>query len=320
MKVLLLKDVFKLGRAGDVKRVADGYGRNYLLPQGLAVLATPGALKQVDRITTQATVQRNALNEELGEVAEQLNGTVLSFTARASETGKLYGSITTQMIAESISEKTGVEVNKRQVFTQPLRSLGEHNVQIRLTVDLVPEVTVLVNSEGEEPEEVIIQEPILPETDEDQDEQETEGPSEPTSEVEEFEAEEESEITDVAEEYEAEEESDSTIEEEEPEIVEESETTDVAEESEAEEESEITDVAEESEAEEEAEITDVAEESEAEEEAETTDVAEESKAEEEADSTIEEEEPEVVEDSESTAEVEELEQEPETVAEEETAE
>jgi large subunit ribosomal protein L9 len=305
MKVLLLKDVFKLGRAGDVKRVADGYGRNYLLPQGLAVLATPGALKQVDRITTQATVQRNALNEELGEVAEQLNGTVLSFTARASETGKLYGSITTQMIAESISEKTGVEVNKRQVFTQPLRSLGEHNVQIRLTVDLVPEVTVLVNSEGEEPEEVIIQEPILPETDEDQDEQETEGPSEPTSEVEEFEAEEESEITDVAEEYEAEEESDSTIEEEEPEIVEESETTDVAEESEAEEESEITDVA---------------EESEAEEEAETTDVAEESEAEEEADSTIEEEEPEVVEDSESTAEVEELEQEPETVAEEETAE
>jgi len=305
MKVLLLKDVFKLGRAGDVKRVADGYGRNYLLPQGLAVLATPGALKQVDRITTQATVQRNALNEELGEVAEQLNGTVLSFTARASETGKLYGSITTQMIAESISEKTGVEVNKRQVFTQPLRSLGEHNVQIRLTVDLVPEVTVLVNSEGEEPEEVIIQEPILPETDEDQDEQETEGPSEPTSEVEEFEAEEESEITDVAEEYEAEEESDSTIEEEEPEIVEESETTDVAEEYEAEEESEITDVA---------------EESEAEEEAETTDVAEESEAEEEADSTIEEEEPEVVEDSESTAEVEELEQEPETVAEEETAE
>ena len=119
MKVLLLQDVFKLGRAGDVKRVADGYGRNYLLPQGLAVLATPGALKQVDRISTQATVQRNALNEELGAVAEQLNGKVLSFTARASETGKLYGSITTQMIADSITEETGVEINKRQVYTQP---------------------------------------------------------------------------------------------------------------------------------------------------------------------------------------------------------
>jgi large subunit ribosomal protein L9 len=166
MKVLLLKDVFKLGRAGDVKRVADGYGRNYLLPQGLAVLATPGALKQVERIKSQATVQRNALNEQLGDVAAQLNGMVLSFSARASETGKLYGSITTQMIADSISKKTGLEINKRQVYSQPLRALGEHSVQVRLTVDLVPEITVLVNREGEEPEEIIIQEPVRPESDE----------------------------------------------------------------------------------------------------------------------------------------------------------
>ena len=166
MKVLLLKDVFKLGRAGDVKRVADGYGRNYLLPQGLAVLATPGALKQVERIKSQATVQRNALNEQLGDVAEQLNGMVLSFSARASETGKLYGSITTQMIADLISKKTGLDINKRQVYSQPLRALGEHSVQVRLTVDLVPEITVLVNREGEEPEEIIIQEPVRPESDE----------------------------------------------------------------------------------------------------------------------------------------------------------
>jgi large subunit ribosomal protein L9 len=152
MKVLLLKDVFKLGRAGDVKRVADGYGRNYLMPQGLAVLATPGALKQVERIKVQATIQRNALNEELGAVAEQLNGMVLTFTAIASDTGKLYGSITSQMIAESITEKIGVEINRRQVYTQPLRTLGEHKVEIRLTVDLVPEVTVIINSEGEEQE------------------------------------------------------------------------------------------------------------------------------------------------------------------------
>jgi len=189
MKVLLLKDVFKLGRAGDVKRVADGYGRNYLLPQGLAVIATPGALKQVERIRAQATVQRNALNEELSEVAEQLSGTVLSFSARASETGKLYGSITTQMIADSISKKTGVEVNKRQVFTQPVRTLGEHTVQIRLTVDLVPEVTVVVNREGEEPEEIIIQEPVRPESDEDEQQLETEEQEELISEMEELESE-----------------------------------------------------------------------------------------------------------------------------------
>jgi large subunit ribosomal protein L9 len=195
MKVLLLQDVFKLGRAGDVKRVADGYGRNYLLPQGLAVLATPGAMKQVERIKTQATVERNALNEELGAVAEQLNGTMLTFSARASETGKLYGSITTQMIADEINKKTGVEINKRQVHAQPLRSLGEHTVEIRLTVDLVPEVNVMVNREGEEPQEVVIQEPIRPESDEDQVESEPEEEMEAVEEAEELAAEEESDST-----------------------------------------------------------------------------------------------------------------------------
>ena len=243
MKVLLLQDVFKLGRAGDVKRVADGYGRNYLLPQGLAVLATPGALKQVDRISTQATVQRNALNEELGAVADQLNGKVLSFSARASETGKLYGSITTQMIADSITEKTGVEINKRQVFTQPLRTLGEHNVQIRLTVDLVPEVTVVVNREGEELEEIIIQEPVRPEGEEELSEAEVKEQAEASSEVEKIEAEEElseaelgeqAEASSEVEELEAEEEPEPSDEIGEPEVDAEPETSDEFEESEEE--------------------------------------------------------------------------------------
>ncbi len=74
MRVMLLKDVYKLGRAGDVKKVADGYGRNFLLPQGLAVLATPGALKQSDRIRTTATELRTRLNQEMGAVAERLGG------------------------------------------------------------------------------------------------------------------------------------------------------------------------------------------------------------------------------------------------------
>jgi large subunit ribosomal protein L9 len=213
MKVLLLKDVFKLGRAGDVKRVADGYGRNYLLPQGLAVLATPGALKQVERIKTQATVQRNALNEQLGDVAEQLNGMVLSFSARASETGKLYGSITTQMIADSISKKTGVEVSKRQVYSQPLRALGEHSVQIRLTVDLVPEITVLVNREGEEPEEIFIQEPIRPESDEELGEEQAEVSVDLSSESE-LEQFDEVELSEGSAEVEAEQESESSEEDE----------------------------------------------------------------------------------------------------------
>jgi large subunit ribosomal protein L9 len=151
MKVLLIKDVYKLGRAGDVKRVADGYGRNYLLPQGLAVLATPGAMKQVENIRSQAAASRAALNQELGGVAEVISKVSLSFAAKAGETGKLYGSITSQMIADAIQEKTGVEINRRQLDSEPIRNLGTYKVHVRLTVDLVPEVTVVVHREGEAP-------------------------------------------------------------------------------------------------------------------------------------------------------------------------
>ncbi len=154
MKVLLLQDVYKLGRAGDVKKVADGYGRNYLLPQGLAVLATPGALKQVEQIRTRAAASRAALNQELSGVAEQLAEVALAFPAKAGETGKLYGSITTQMIADAIQAQVGLEIDRRQINSQPLRNLGEHKVSVRLTIDLVPEVTVLVYREGESPEQM----------------------------------------------------------------------------------------------------------------------------------------------------------------------
>lgn len=152
MKVMLLKDVYKLGRAGDVKKVADGYGRNYLLPQGLAVLATAGALKQSDRIRTAASAERARLNEELGTLAEKLNGLTLSFPARAGETGKLYGSVTTAQIAEAIQSASGAQLDKRQIDSQPIKVLGVHPVRVRLTVDLVPELTVLVHREGEAPE------------------------------------------------------------------------------------------------------------------------------------------------------------------------
>lgn len=154
MKVLLLQDIYKLGRAGDVKKVADGYGRNYLLPQGLAVLATPGALKKIEQIRTQAEASRAALNQELSGVAKQLAEVVLAFPAKAGDTGKLYGSITTQMIADAIQEQVGLEIDRRQMDSQPLRNLGEHKVSVRLTIDLVPEVTVLVYREGETPEQM----------------------------------------------------------------------------------------------------------------------------------------------------------------------
>lgn len=151
MKVLLIKDVYKLGRAGDVKRVADGYGRNYLIPQGMAVLATPGALKQVDNIRNKASVQRDQVNTEMSGIAAKLNGVVLAFPSKAGETGKLYGSITTQMIVDALNTKLGTQLDRRQVEVQPIRVLGEHKAEVRLTVDLVPEIKVIVHREGEIP-------------------------------------------------------------------------------------------------------------------------------------------------------------------------
>jgi large subunit ribosomal protein L9 len=155
MKVLLLKDVYKLGRAGDVKKVAAGYGRNYLIPQGLAVLATPGALKNAEYIREKAAMQRDALNREMSSVAEKMDGLMLSFSAKASETDKLYGSVTTHMIAEALTEQVGVEIVRRQIDSQPLRNIGLHKVPVRLTVDLVPEISVVVYREGESPETVL---------------------------------------------------------------------------------------------------------------------------------------------------------------------
>jgi large subunit ribosomal protein L9 len=149
MKVLLLKDVYKLGRAGDVKRVADGYGRNFLIPKNLAVLATAGAMKQVDHIREQATIRRAALNEEMGSVAEVLAKVTLTFSSKAGETGKLYGSITPQMIADSIKEKSGISVDRHQIDVEPIRTLGEKKAHIRLTVDLMPEIKIIVHREGE---------------------------------------------------------------------------------------------------------------------------------------------------------------------------
>jgi large subunit ribosomal protein L9 len=149
MKVLLTKDVYKLGHAGDVKKVADGYGRNYLLPQGLAVLATEGAIKQAEKIRTEATKKRAAVNHEMAAVAEVINGMKLGFGSKAGETGKLYGSITTQMVADAIKAKTQIDIKRQQVDMQPIRSLGEFVAHVRLTMDLVPAITVIAYRDGE---------------------------------------------------------------------------------------------------------------------------------------------------------------------------
>lgn len=152
MKVLLIKDVFNLGRAGEVKKVADGYARNFLIPQKMAVVATVGSLKQVEMIQAAASKKRELLNEEMSGLAEQIAALELSFTAKVGETGKLYGSITQQMIIDEVNQKLNMDLDRHQVESQSLREVGDHSVRIRLTFDLIPEIKVTV--EGEAVEEV----------------------------------------------------------------------------------------------------------------------------------------------------------------------
>jgi large subunit ribosomal protein L9 len=121
-------------------------------------------LKQAERIRDKATKERVRLNEELASVAEKIAGLELTFAVKAGETGKLYGSITTAMIGDGIEEKIGAQVDRRQIDTQPLKTLGVHTVDIRLTIDLIPSIKILVHREGEPPESAYeIEEIAVPE-------------------------------------------------------------------------------------------------------------------------------------------------------------
>jgi large subunit ribosomal protein L9 len=149
MKVLLIQDVDNLGYAGDVKKVADGFGRNYLLPRNLAVLATPGALKQAETIGKAAEKRRALETADAQATANQLAGLELLFERRAGETGKLYGSVTSGDIAEAVKKKTDLEIDKRKVaLPEPIRQLGEQEVTIKLMIDVATSIKVHVLPEG----------------------------------------------------------------------------------------------------------------------------------------------------------------------------
>jgi large subunit ribosomal protein L9 len=148
MEVLLLKDVDRLGEAGEIKRVSDGYGRNYLIPHGLAVMATPGAIKQAEK-QRQAVARRQ--DKELSQaqaLAQVLDGVAVTFQARAGESDRLYGSITNVNIAEALEEKVGQEVDRRKIdLEEPLKELGTHAVTIRLAPGAEAKVTVVIERE-----------------------------------------------------------------------------------------------------------------------------------------------------------------------------
>ena len=148
MEVLLLQDVAQLGSAGEIKRVANGYARNFLFPKGWAVLATPGAIKQA-KIGREAEVKREAQAlSEAQTLAQQLDGMLITFQARAGELERLYGSITNANIADALSEKVGQEVDRRKIdLDEPLKELGTHAVTLRLAPGAEAKITVVIERE-----------------------------------------------------------------------------------------------------------------------------------------------------------------------------
>jgi large subunit ribosomal protein L9 len=146
MQVLLKEDVDNLGLAGEVHKVADGYGRNYLIPRRLAVVATPGALKQAEAWQERAANRRAELRAEYEVLAEKISGVILSFVVKAGSKGKLYGSITTAEIIDRLNEKLGTEIDKRKLEGEPLRHLGEYQVAVRLNSEFQPQFTVIVQT------------------------------------------------------------------------------------------------------------------------------------------------------------------------------
>ncbi|HOA24527.1 MAG: 50S ribosomal protein L9 [Aggregatilineales bacterium] len=151
MKVILLEDVYNQGVAGDVVDVAPGFARNYLIPKQLAVKATPGALKQLETLRANAAKRRAELEGRMEQVAQQIEGLTLYFPVKASERGKLFGSVTTQEIAERLKEEIGLEIDPRRVGDNPLRELGKFDVPVRLETGLVANVRVVVHREDEDP-------------------------------------------------------------------------------------------------------------------------------------------------------------------------
>lgn len=149
MKVILKDYVYKHGVAGDVVEVANGFARNYLLPRGLAIKATPGALRENEHLLKTATIRREELQQREQEAADRIDGVELVFGVKAGKNGKLYGSITTMDIAQALLEKTGVDINRRRISERPLRELGTHTVPVRLGAGVSSELRIVIVREEE---------------------------------------------------------------------------------------------------------------------------------------------------------------------------
>ncbi|NBN89561.1 MAG: 50S ribosomal protein L9 [Actinobacteria bacterium] len=143
MNVILRSDVKGLGKRGDVVSVSDGHARNFLLPRGLAIGASEGAVAQAAAMRKARDNKERASREAAQEVASRLGSATVSVTAKAGNEGRLFGSVTTTDLAKAIAAQTGIEVDKRDIeIDAPIRTVGRHSVSVRLFHDVSSTVSI----------------------------------------------------------------------------------------------------------------------------------------------------------------------------------
>lgn len=147
MKIILRADVENLGRLGDVVSVKPGYGRNYLLPQGLAMLVTPGNLKVFELERRKLQARMDSLRADADSLAARIEGLVLIIPMRVGDNDKLYGSVTSSIVGDTLAAQ-GIDIDRRRILLDhSIRTLGEHPVRVRLHADVIAKLIVKVVSE-----------------------------------------------------------------------------------------------------------------------------------------------------------------------------
>ena len=144
MKVILLDDVAKVGRRGEVRDVSDGYARNFLIPKKLALTATPGNLKGLDHIKRQQEAKAGRIKSDADGLRERIEALVFEVRRQASEEGKLFGSVTSQDVAEFL-ERQAIKIERRRIhLDEPIKALGESVVAVRLHPEVTAQLRVSV--------------------------------------------------------------------------------------------------------------------------------------------------------------------------------
>ena len=154
MQIILTKEVPSLGGEGDVVKVAQGYATNYLIPNGLAIIATSGTLKQLENKRESINKRRSALKAQAEEEKSKIHEKKITIIAKAGEEGRLYGSITTKDMAAAIEKDLGLEVDRRRIEpTHPIKRIGDTIIKIKLYPEVEASVTIKVESEESETDE-----------------------------------------------------------------------------------------------------------------------------------------------------------------------